>query len=785
MSFFGKILKRKEKRKETLLELICTVVSCWLLSVGTALILDSQFTIQIGIGAILWQTAVATLAVFLMTRRWWIPIIYFGILIPVFFLTVSFSGDLISFFRSIASFFEWWLGGMPIESSWYTAQGYYLIHTCMNIGVSIMYFAIARITKKAWFSVGVALAFIITNYAFGYTGYHDLTIPFFIVGIFPLIAGEKFQKIKIPDFKDVFGLLGKKWLMIVVSTVIAVLVSATSLFVMSNTNGSVRNRFCTNIIFDFQTLSDTYSNEQRKVNLTLFDLGLAMNSTFIGGNLYDIDEEVIATTNLTEATRIKVTAYDTFDGQNWTAKFEKLYRTNGFLWEEEQKQYLTTYLLNDAKFMADVKRASRNKTITFTMKTNENFLPTVGQITKFEELTPTKNPVSFDSRGRFISLYPQPKGYTYSIDSIIYDTNSDTIEAKMNALLGMYTFIEDPNYDKNSEFYKHYTEPIVDKLPTEAVNILNPIKDNQYNEFQKAKKISDYFTNQKFSYVKKPDTFDKGDNIVDKLFSTKRGHCMYFATAMVAMARDMGIPSRLVAGYVTVPGSDKKTQVVNASSPYAWVECYMPNIGWVSFDPSPSNELTINKVPDGIGDQDDMPDLEIETDIKKEVSGTHLEWSTELTKMLPLIIALVLVALVIILFIVYIITSQSYYKLERVRKRFKTNDKQAKYYYADIVRQFGWLGFKMRKGDTIRETADRAIESLSSNYSEAISKAITAIEALYYGNEIPSDEQIEEIYNARRILENTLKDKNNVFGYIVKRRMLLPIATIKTAKIKK
>ncbi len=785
MSILSNVFKRKEKRKETVIELLCTVLSCWLLSVGTALILDSQFTIQIGIGAILWQTAVATFAVFLLSRRWWIPIIYFGILIPVFFLTVAVSGDMIAFFKSIGSFFSWWFGGMSIKSSWYNDQGYYLIHTCMNIGVSIMYFAVARITKKAWISVIVALAFVVSNYAFGYTGYNILTIPFFVVGIFPLIAGEKFQKIKVPELKDVFGFYGRKWLMIVVSTVIAVLVSATSLFVISTTNGSVRNRFCSNIIYDFQTISDTYDNDQKKVNISLFELGLAYNSSFIGGNLYNIPEETFATTDLTEPTRIKITAFDTFNGQNWSTNFEKVYRLNGFLWDDEQKSYLSTTHLEDENFMADISQASKKNKITFTLKEDSNFLPSAGQITSFEEKTETKNPISFDSRGRLISFYGQPKNYSYSIESINYDTNADNIEAKMNAILGKYSHIEDPNYDEDSEFYKHYTKSIYEHIPGEANELLVQIKNPSNNEFQIAKKINDYFAKHNFSYVKKPDTFQKGESILEKLFATKRGHCVYYATAMVALAREAGIPSRLVAGYVTIPSEDKKTQIVDRSSPYAWVECYIPNVGWMSFDPSPNNAQSLSQNNQNIGDKGEIPDVEVETEIEKEVSATNLEWSTDFLKALPTIIAISVIALIIILITVYILTSQKYYKLERVRKRFKTTEKQAKYYYLDILRQFKWLGFKMKRGETIRETADKVSDSLPQGYSEALSNAITSVEALYYGNEIPTDGQIEIIYNARRMLENVLKDKNNIFAYTFKRKLLLPIFSFKKVKVKK
>lgn len=795
MSFLSKIFKRKDKtklekleRKESIIELICVCLNCWLLSVGTALILDSQFTIQIGIGAILWQTASATLAVLLLSRRWWVAVIYFGILIPVFFLAVSLSGDLISFFKSVASFFGWWFGGMSIESKWYTVQGYNMIHTCMNIGVSIMYFAIARITKKAWISVLVAIAFVISNYAFGYTGYHILTIPFLVVGIFPLIASEKFQNKKLPDFKNVFGVFGKKWLMIVVSSLIAVIVSLTSLFVISATSGSVRNRFCSDIVADIQTVSDTYNNEQRKVNITLFDLGLATNSTYVGGDLYDIPEGVLATTNAKANTRVKMTAFDTFNGQNWVTNFEKSYRVNGAFWETEQNHYFSVPQLNNGDFMADLNRVGKKTTITFQTKLKTNFLPTVGQVTKFEELTPTKNPITFDSRGRIISYYGQSKNYAYTIETIGYDIASDDTESKMNAILGTYAYLQDPLYEKDNELYKRYTQPLYDETPKAVLDAVKDLRNNEYNEYQKAKIINEYFSNNDYSYVKKPDKFNKGDNIVEKLFSTKRGHCVYYATAMVAMAREVGIPSRLAAGFVTVPSKNGKSQLVDISSPYAWVECYIPNVGWMTFDPSPNNYHSIGFAQQDVDPSGDDGDKETEKKEEekeeiKTVAGTNLKWSTSLD--ITLIVMCSLMALTILLIISHILSSQGYYKLERVRSRYKSTEKQARYYYADILRQFMWLGYRLKRGQTMRENAQKVCEILHPDNAQKLNGAITVIEALLYGDELPTDTQIEEICEARGILERLIKYRTNFFSYTIKRRLLLPTVTPKTLKSKK
>ena len=785
MNILKKIFKKNPTQKESFIELLCTMLSCWLLSVGTGLVLDSQFTIQIGIKAILWQTLAVTFALFLLTRRWWIPIIYFGILIPVFFLAVSFSGDLISFLKSFASFFGWWFGGMPIESKWYSNQGYYMIHTIMNIGVAVMYFVIARVTKKGWISVIVALAFIVANYAFGNTGYDIVTVPFFVVGIFPLIAGEKFQNIKMPDFKNMFGILGKKWLMIFVSTFIAIMVSLTSLFMLSNTQGSVRTRFCSDMVADVQTATDTFTKEQQKINISLFDLGLVMNSTYIGGNLYEIDSKVLAKTNLKNPTYVKVAAYDEYNGQNWVSNFSKSYRINSIFWGEEQRSYLSTPLLNDDEFMEEIEKVAVKSKVTFTMYEDAFFLPTAGQIIGYEENTHTTNPITFDYRGRVISYYGQETGYSYTVESLFYDTSKEITERQMNRIYSKYADIEDPNYNKESEFYKRYTKSL-GELPKEAEEALEALADSDYNAVQIAYNISNYFVNNDYAYVEKPTTFNKGDSVIEKLFSTKHGHCMYYATTMIAMAREAGIPSRLAAGYVTVPGTDKVTQVVDESSPYAWVECYLPNVGWVSFDPSPKNPKSLsneqNHSSSKVNKTQDKSKIDVEDERheSKDEVRKNLKWKTVID--VSAIVSLALFVLLIIWIIVRTVISQRFYALERVRKRYKSTNNQAKYYYADILRQYAWLGFRLRRGETISEVTEKVCAVLPQDYGKKLAEAITVIEAMYYGNEAPEDTQIEEVYAARGLLECVIKEKNNFLTYIIKRRLLLPIFSIKTPK---
>ena len=71
--------------------------------------------------------------------------------------------------------------------------------------------------------------------------------------------------------------------------------------------------------------------------------------------------------------------------------------------------------------------------------------------------------------------------------------------------------------------------------------------------------------------------------------SGHRGFCNYFATAMAVMARELGIPARVVTGYTNGKLDPKTHQlVVRGSDAHAWTQVYFATYGWVNFEPSAS-----------------------------------------------------------------------------------------------------------------------------------------------------------------------------------------------------
>lgn len=85
-----------------------------------------------------------------------------------------------------------------------------------------------------------------------------------------------------------------------------------------------------------------------------------------------------------------------------------------------------------------------------------------------------------------------------------------------------------------------------------------------------------------------------GMDAVAQFLQARTGYCVHFASAFAVMARTLGMPSRIVVGYLpgTRSGSVEQTgsieYTVTSSQLHAWPEVYFRGIGWVPFEPTNS-----------------------------------------------------------------------------------------------------------------------------------------------------------------------------------------------------
>jgi hypothetical protein len=108
--------------------------------------------------------------------------------------------------------------------------------------------------------------------------------------------------------------------------------------------------------------------------------------------------------------------------------------------------------------------------------------------------------------------------------------------------------------------------------------------------FEAADRVEGYLkSNYRYTLDVKPPK--RLSAIDDFLFEQKAGYCEYYATAMVLMLRGLGVPARLVSGFLSGEWNAFGNYfTVREQDAHTWVEVYFPQTGWFPFDPTPSVE---------------------------------------------------------------------------------------------------------------------------------------------------------------------------------------------------
>jgi transglutaminase-like putative cysteine protease len=121
--------------------------------------------------------------------------------------------------------------------------------------------------------------------------------------------------------------------------------------------------------------------------------------------------------------------------------------------------------------------------------------------------------------------------------------------------------------------------------------------------YHRAKAIADYLrTDPSFHYATSVGAPDPNRDLVDQfLFGPNRrvGYCEHYASAMVLMARSLGIPARLAVGYAPGELASKDVYQYRAANAHAWAELYFPGYGWQTFEATKSIDPVVRARGEG------------------------------------------------------------------------------------------------------------------------------------------------------------------------------------------
>jgi transglutaminase-like putative cysteine protease len=127
-----------------------------------------------------------------------------------------------------------------------------------------------------------------------------------------------------------------------------------------------------------------------------------------------------------------------------------------------------------------------------------------------------------------------------------------------------------------------------DDFSEQTTSLAQDLTQDAATAYDKARVMHDYLREFEYSLEVQPGHDDQ--DLEQFLFQNRRGYCEQFAGAFAAMARSIGIPSRVVVGFTKgIQDPNEPTLYrVKGQHAHAWVELYFHGYGWVMFDPTPT-----------------------------------------------------------------------------------------------------------------------------------------------------------------------------------------------------
>ena len=151
--------------------------------------------------------------------------------------------------------------------------------------------------------------------------------------------------------------------------------------------------------------------------------------------------------------------------------------------------------------------------------------------------------------------------------------------------------------DEMFDLYCNNTEEFYERDDPDLIAASNSIVDPSDNPLEKAQKISSWVSNY-LTFSESLPALEKGASWA---YDNQLGDCSEYSTLMVTLLRIQGIPARKVSGYLISADSNLQPAVgqvfhFQASSSgttsilgHAWVEYYIPEIGWIACEPQNPN----------------------------------------------------------------------------------------------------------------------------------------------------------------------------------------------------
>lgn len=129
-------------------------------------------------------------------------------------------------------------------------------------------------------------------------------------------------------------------------------------------------------------------------------------------------------------------------------------------------------------------------------------------------------------------------------------------------------------------------EFVLDSLQIKTSDLLADYAKETFSDEKSILKAALEFTQKIFQEFKFDPTATNVTTPPEQVLKEKRGVCQDFAHLAIGCIRSVGLPVRYMSGYIETLPPPGQVKLVGADASHAWFSVFVPNLGWVEFDPT-------------------------------------------------------------------------------------------------------------------------------------------------------------------------------------------------------
>jgi len=210
------------------------------------------------------------------------------------------------------------------------------------------------------------------------------------------------------------------------------------------------------------------------------------------------------------------------------------------------------------------------------VRTNINISPQPDRINEYFDF--------FGNKVLYFAIQQEHKKLTVSIQSIIEKNSPSPIQTNL------YT---DLAWNQIPALLSDPTSENIDALQfIAATDFTKPSDEIQHYALQSFTTGRSFFEATKDLMLRiytdfefKPGSTNVATPIIE-VIKERKGVCQDFAHLAIACILSVGLPARYISGYIETEAPQGKEKLFGVDASHAWFSIYIPNRGWIDFDPT-------------------------------------------------------------------------------------------------------------------------------------------------------------------------------------------------------